>query len=185
MYEAKNRLGNDAMRSITLVLLCLAAMPTSAGTLYKCVDSKGNSAYQETSCPKASKEAGRGYVQPVAASKSNSWVAQKGALAKQQAGQRALIEAQSGPRIVGSQGPSALDIQAANYLAQGRTAPTSKAPRRDSSPAQEVLSAPRPQDQTLRDYQGNTYTQPAGSAFATDSKSGEQCFVNGGFVHCK
>ena len=36
------------MKFLSLLLLTLAAMPASAGSLYKCVDSKGNSAYQET-----------------------------------------------------------------------------------------------------------------------------------------
>lgn len=45
-----------------------------------------------------------------------------------------------------------------------------------------VPEAPEPRQ--FRDYQGNSYTQPSGSNFATETRTGQQCFVNGDFVHC-
>ena len=36
----------------------------------------------------------------------------------------------------------------------------------------------------VQDQHGNTYTQPPGSVFAQDNKTGKQCFVNGAFIHC-
>lgn len=37
----------------------------------------------------------------------------------------------------------------------------------------------------IQDQHGNFYNQPPGSAFATDEKTGKQCFVYGNFVDCK
>jgi hypothetical protein len=183
----------------------------TAGTLYKCIDAKGSSAYQETPCPKGATQAGKGYVQPVAPSRSNSWVAQRGALVQQQAGQRALIEAQSGPRIGPSYGDnsaerrdqlSSLDSQISNIgtansrgkrelladlEAQKTAIVTNQAVERPvgrADPAP-VYRVPNPQPSTITDQNGRTYTQPPGSAFATDNATGKQCFVNGAFVHCK
>lgn len=36
----------------------------------------------------------------------------------------------------------------------------------------------------IQDQYGNWYNQPPGSSFATDERTGKQCFVNGDFVHC-
>ena len=36
----------------------------------------------------------------------------------------------------------------------------------------------------IQDQYGNWYTQPPGSSFATDEKTGKQCFVYGNFVEC-
>lgn len=36
----------------------------------------------------------------------------------------------------------------------------------------------------LRDYNGNTYSQPEGSSFVTDNRTGKQCFKYGDFVRC-
>ena len=36
----------------------------------------------------------------------------------------------------------------------------------------------------IQDQHGNWYNQPPGSAFATDEKTGKQCFVYGNFVRC-
>ena len=36
----------------------------------------------------------------------------------------------------------------------------------------------------LRDDQGNTYTLPPGSSYATDDRTGKQCFVFGAFIKC-
>lgn len=37
----------------------------------------------------------------------------------------------------------------------------------------------------FQDQSGNWYEQPPGSGFARDERTGQQCFVNGAFVHCK
>lgn len=37
----------------------------------------------------------------------------------------------------------------------------------------------------IQDQHGNFYNQPPGSAFATDERTGKQCFVYGNFVDCK
>lgn len=37
---------------------------------------------------------------------------------------------------------------------------------------------------TRTDQNGRTYSQPPGSTFATDTQTGQQCFVNGAFIHC-
>ena len=199
--------------SFALAGVLAVSQCATAGTLYKCIDFKGNSAYQETPCPKSAKEAGRGYVQPVAPSRSNSWVAQRGALAQQQAGQRALIEAQSGPRIQPSYRDnsverqnqlSSLDSQISNIgsantngkrqlLAELQAQKTeivtgqasARAPFQIAQDPAPVYRPPNPQPSTITDQNGRTYTQPPGSAFATDNKTGQQCFVNGSFVHCK
>jgi hypothetical protein len=36
----------------------------------------------------------------------------------------------------------------------------------------------------IQDQYGNGYIQPPGSTFATDEKTGKQCFVNGAFIDC-
>lgn len=46
------------------------------------------------------------------------------------------------------------------------------------------VDPPNTAPRQFQDYNGNTYTQPHGSTFATDNRTGKQCFVNGDFVHC-
>ena len=201
------------LRSFAFAAIFVVTQSASAGSLYKCIDSKGNSVYQETPCPKDAKLAGRGYIQPVAPSQSNSWVAQRGALAQQQGGQRALVEAQSGPRIqpsedsyannqdrqaaishlesekralgtLNSRGKRELYAQMLDQQASLRGVSVPPRALRAPDPAP-VYRAPNPQSTTITDQNGRTYTQPPGSTFATDNATGKQCFVNGAFVHCK
>ena len=56
--------------------------------------------------------------------------------------------------------------------------------QRDGSRVTQVPPNTVPQDQTLRDQNGNEYYQPAGSSFVRDKKTGKQCFKYGNFVKC-
>ncbi|MFA5899716.1 MAG: DUF4124 domain-containing protein [Hyphomicrobium sp.] len=147
-----------------------------ADGLYKCKDAKGGTSYQQAACPTTSKTEGIRTYAPVAPSARNSWTAQRDVLQQQQMQRQQQYEAEvprRAARITTDAGrDQGVDITAA-VLAPANT-------RRGSSSAHVAA----PQSTTLRDQHLNKYTQPPSSTFATDNKTGKQCFVNGGFIHC-
>lgn len=162
---------------IAAIAAVLALVPALASgeTLYRCKDAKGVSSYQQTPCPSSAKEAGQ--VQYQRQADRPHWTPEIQA----QRDYEAYIEHERQATI-------------AAYEAAAEPAPPSRSDldrqRRAAvldSLLQEMESEQPPADispRQLRDQRGNTYTQPNGSAFARDSKTGKQCFVNGAFVHC-
>ena len=69
---------------ITILALAVAFAPVSmAGTIYKCVDAKGNSTYKETPREKDKSGGAIGYAEHVAATPQLSWTAQTPTLVRQ------------------------------------------------------------------------------------------------------
>lgn len=59
-------------------------------------------------------------------------------------------------------------------------------PSRHAAP--EVVTRTGPgytEPKRIQDQYGNGYSQPPGSTFATDEKTGKMCFVNGAFIECR
>ena len=175
---------NSTSASFAVAALCIVGLSTAysggvrAGSLYKCVDSRGQSSYQEMPCPKTSKLAGRGYVQPVAASPNLGWAQQADELAAQQQVLEASYDDEK-PRTVAPR------VFAPSFQQVDTSSPSAQRERRtrnyDSPPAYH----PPPQTLDITDQHGRHYTQQPGSSFARDNKTKQTCFVYGGFMKCK
>ena len=97
--KGKTGMTRDKRILAAFVVAAFHSPYVAAGTLYKCVDSKGVAAYQETPCPKATSGARLGYVYQAAPAKNLGWAAQAGELAQQQQIREASYDAEK-PRTV-------------------------------------------------------------------------------------
>lgn len=78
--------------------------------------------------------------------------------------------------------PSRFDPENVGFDSRrGYTSPRYSSRDRSSDGAARVQTGPR----RFQDQNGNWYEQPSGSGFARDERTGQQCFVNGAFVHCR
>jgi hypothetical protein len=193
------------MRSfIALAALLVGTATAQATPLYKCVDAKGVASYQQTPCQNAKQQVAKGYVAPVPVAKNLSWAANSGTDRRLAQQRQALYAAEGNRVVVQSDGPSAAERaqiakldqdvaglgtlnsrgkremaadlrQQQSQLASG--SPVTAAPVRDY-PSAPVVSGPR----TVSDQYGNQYTQPPGSNFVLDQKTGKTCVKNGNFI---
>lgn len=98
---------------------------------------------------------------------------------EQQRAQRAYQEQQQRPMPVN---PSRFDPENVGFdPSKGYTSPRySSSGRSGSGNATQVQTGPR----RFQDQNGNWYEQQPGSGFARNERTGQQCFMNGSFVHC-
>ena len=171
---------NAMIRGITLCLLAMTSR-LQAGDLFKCVNAKGVSSYQQVPCPASAKRATVRYVAPVA-DDTRAWQSAQIRTAPD------YVPDESADDYVRPSGQSNFErVEAQRHqdiMAAGQRGGNRRAFRSDRSaesrPVRPVDNAPR----QLHDYQGNYYMQPPGSSFATDLKTGKQCLVNGSVIDC-
>jgi|GEM_PF-6796842 len=98
---------------------------------------------------------------------------------EQQRAQRAYQEQQQRPMPVN---PSRFDPENVGFdPSKGYTSPRySSSGRSSDGNATNVQTGPR----RFQDQNGNWYEQQPGSGFARNERTGQQCFMNGSFVHC-
>jgi len=187
----------------------------AAATLYKCKDAHGAMSYQQMPCANAKQEAGvRNYraerdnpgtnwsnqvaqgspARYAASSDDSSWSAPSSNVSQSssadQANRRAMAaQLDSQISAIGTPNSRSKRELLADLLAQKVALVTDSPARTNARPTQRETTIERTSVVTqpihVRDQYGNGYTQPPGSAFATDDKTGKQCFVYGAFVDCK
>lgn len=162
-----------------LAVLIFMAVPTSAQQIYKCMDSKGASSYQQTPCPPNTSTAGIRYFAATPTPEPGSQ--------RDRERQKLIDEIDTQIRALGpltNQGKRELAASLRQSQAQLITGLASPARRSSVSddPAPVIRESSEPT--TVRDQYGNQYTQPPGSAFVTDQKTGKQCFKYGDFLKC-
>ena len=150
------------LQCVVAVIGMFGAGDLLAGPIFKCVDAKGVVSYQQEPCPKASTQAGRGYVAPVKSSPNNSWAAQSGELARQQRRREALYDAER-PRV-----PVSSPITAPPPVA---TVPTEPKPRNDRVQNNDLGT-------TKIDQYGRPYTKVAPNVLI-DQRTSRPCITNG------
>lgn len=163
------------MFKFILLALALFACPPSYGQVYKCKAGNGHVTYQQSPCTDDSKqERVRVWAQP-----TPTQVYEARIRAAQADESRYFERRQSNrPRLLPSiSGRTSLD-----------SAPPSLDPlayKRKRKPKITTRTGPGyTEPSVITDQYGNRYDRPPGSAFATDPKTGKQCFVYGDFIKC-
>jgi hypothetical protein len=173
------------------MLFVTSVLPVAAGTLYKCVDTKGIASYQQAACPNEAKVASVRTYKPVADNSSSSWSSQR---YRQTSSKTVYQQAQSGgsnsQNNVSNQDMSERIRRADHAASTMRGSPTARnaaiaAALGQPNPGQwSPPDAPKSTQQRI-DQNGNSYTHPAGSSVITDNQTGKTCIVNGNqIVEC-
>jgi hypothetical protein len=191
---------------ILVLFLAFVSLPAAAQHIYKCKTASGTMIYQQTPCPSSTRtESVRTYVpapdsptpppepeiepehQYSAAPSYDTYEGppQRDYAAEEQ--RRKLLSdiddqiTHLGVLDSRSKRELAAKLRAtqAEVVTGSRSAGTSTYEEAPAPPIHRVEET-----RTIRDQYGNQYTQPPGSAFVTDQKTGKQCFKYGDFVKC-
>lgn len=176
----------------SLILLgVISDSSVTAGTIYKCVDSKGISSYQQTACPDKTKVAGVRNYKPVADNSSSSWPSQSNRQTYSNTGGQQVQFGGSNSQ----NNPNNQDVSERIRRAEQAASSMRGSPSARNAAIAEALGQPNPgqwsppgasnSTQQQIDQNGNSYTHPAGSSVIIDNKTGQTCIVNGSqIVEC-
>lgn len=170
----------------------------NAGTLFKCKDAKGVVSYQQTTCPEAKQDAGAVAYKPVKDAPGLSWSGQAEQKRLEQKSKADYIRQDQNNYATQTIQQPQMSSSTRNELIRRLEMASTKAERNAISAqlgikptaAQRAAPSPTPAPDltptTLRDQRGNSYTQPPGSVFVQDQRTGKQCILNGNvIVKCK
>lgn len=195
---------NTLTKAVIAIALALACCQVQA-QVYKCKGPDGKSAYQQTPCNNAPSEAEkvRIWAQPkqadidaaIARSRAEEYAKREQELqyAEQAAYQqpRAPLQRQEAIAASGPCPPGQVPLNASRAdPSRGWSNSQGYVPLRCGLPSgrtntQVTRTGPGiTEPRRIQDQNGNWYNQPPGSSFATDEKTGKQCFVYGNFVKC-
>lgn len=186
----------------TIIALLITSTQVAAQKVYKCKGQDGSTLYQQVQCANEDGESVKIHAQPSPAT-----------IAEAQARLHAQEEAEARRRYeqaMRATYPVVEHYEPASTArhSQSPSAPTSRPTnssrfdpdrvgfsssrgyeplRHRSSNTSTTVTRTGPgytEPKRIQDQYGNFYSQPPGSGFARDEKTGKQCFVNGSFIQC-
>jgi len=189
--------------ALAAIALLFASTQAVGQKIYKCKGSDGSTIYQQIQCLDQD-----GEVVKVRAQPSQATIAE--AQARLHAQEEAEARSRYEQTMLRARTPAGEHLQPAPAVSHHQPPPA--ATPRPSNPSRydpenvgfsssrgyeplryrsstTTTTAPRTgpgytEPKRIRDQYGNFYSQPPGSSFARDEKTGKQCFVNGAFIQC-